>query len=234
MKKTVMGISVFDVKSIDEYWLRLEKDLENLLVRFLQGKHEFGTSYRCSERVIQTSLAYSAQKIAQKEGFDTHKTKCICLAVGLCFPEFGSYGMAACENYIIRNNIPWDSTEIKIGAIELCITQSGGVVTPQLDEALHAYYENRTDIPEVNVSRYCQIKIKESRELMKNGMFAGEAISKIMDCAVKYFSVEKSIMISDDTDIDVPIEVQEKINAGLDDFIKYSGLPKGILEFIIG
>lgn len=233
MKETIMGISIFDVRSIDEYWLRLEKNLENYLEHFLHDKHEFGTSHMCSEGGIQTSLAYSAQKIAQEQGFDTHKTKCICLAVGLCFPDFGSYGMAACENYFMRNNIPWNSTEIKIGAIELCITESGGVVTPQLDEALHAYYENRTDIPEVNVARYCQIKIKESRELMKTGMFVREAISKVMDCTEKCFSVEESIMISNDTDIDVPIEVQEKINAGLDVFIKYSGLPRGILEFII-
>ena len=232
MEKTAMGISLYDVKSIDEYWLRLENNLELLLV-YLQDKHEYGTPYMCSERTIQRILADRAQKIAQKQGFDINKTKCICLAVGLCFPDFGSYGMSACENYMKRNNIPWNSVEIKIGAIEHCITQSGSIVTPQLDEGLHAYYENRTDIPEVNVARYCQIKIKESRELMKKGIFAGDAISKVMDCAEKCFSEEKSIMPCDDSDIDVPIEVQEKINADLDVFIKSSGLPEGIFEFII-
>lgn len=233
MEKTVMGIVAADVKSIDEYWLRCEKDLKNFLTHFLQAKHEFGTSYMCSESEIQLSLAHSAQKIAQKEGFHEHKTICICMASGLCFPEFGSYGMAACENYIIRNNIPWNSTEIKIGAIEHRISKFGGIVAPQLDEALHAYYENRTDIPEVNVARYCQIKLKESRELMKNGMPAGEAVSKIMNCAAEYFSEEKSIMISDGSAADIPIEVQQKIDTHLDDFIKYYGLPEGIFEFII-
>lgn len=34
-------------------------------------------------------------------------------------------------------------------------------------------------------------------------------------------------------DIDVPVEVQEKINVDLDDFIERDGLPKGIFNFII-
>ncbi len=227
MDKTVI---LMNVKSIDEYWSMLEKALEIELL-FLQHKHEFGTSPMCSEMGIQTALAYSAERIAQKKGFNTHKAKCICLAVGLCFPQFGSYGIAACENYLIKNNIPWDLTEIKIGAIEQHIYESGTIVTPQLDEALHAYYENRTNIPEVNVARYCQIAVKESRELMKSGMFAGQEITEVMDCAEKCFSVEKSIITSDNTDIDVPIEVQENVNAALDAFIEVDGLTKGIFEF---
>lgn len=40
MKETVLGIPVRDVRSIDGYWLRLEKNLENLLEHHLQGKHK--------------------------------------------------------------------------------------------------------------------------------------------------------------------------------------------------
>lgn len=233
MEKTAMGISVFAVKDVEAYWYRLEQSLEVLIHR-LQAKHEYGTPYMCSERGIQTSLACYAHAIALAQGFDARKAKCICLAAGLCFPVFGSCGMAACENYLLKNNIPFDKKELKIGAIEHCIYEYGSVVTPQLDEALHAYYENRTDIPEVNVARYCQIKIKESRELMKTGMLAGEAISKVMDRAEKCFSVEASlIMMGDDANDDVPIEVQEKINADLDGFIEWDGLPEGILNYII-
>lgn len=233
MEKTIMGIPIFAVKDTEAYWCSLEHSLE-ILVHYLQDKHEYGTSYMCSESGIQNSLAYYAHAIAIVQGFDAHKAKCICLAVGLCFPEFGSFGMAACENYLLKNSIPFDMKEIKIGAIEHCIYESGSIVTPQLNEALHAYYENRTDIPEVNVARYCQIKIKESRKLMKKGMFVGKAISEVMDCAEKCFSVKKSIMtIDNDADIDVPIEVQEKINVYLDDFIEWDGLPEGIFNFII-
>lgn len=179
-----MGIPIFAVKDTEVYWLRLEHSLE-ILVHYLQDKHEYGMSYMGSESGIQISLAYYAHAIATAQGFDAHKAKCICLAVGLCFPDFGSFGMAACENYLLKNSILFDMKEIKIGAIEHCIYENGSIVTPQLNEALHAYYENRTDIPEVNVARYCQIKIKESRKLMKNGMLVGEAISEVMDCAEK-------------------------------------------------
>ena len=105
--------------------------------------------------------------------------------------------------------------------------------TPQLDGMLHAYYENRTDFPEVNVARYCQIRIQESRMLMKKGVSASKAISKIMNYAEKNFSMEKSILIKNDARIDVPIEIQEKINKDLDCFINYLGLPDGIFKFLI-
>ena len=232
MKESIMGIHLFNVKSIDEYWLHLEKNLEFLLP-CLQNKHEYGTSHLCSERGIQQALAFSAQRIAEENGLNMHKTVCICLAVGLCFPEYGSYGMAAYENYIRGKNIPWNIEELKIGAIESCITQSGSVVTPQLDGMLHTYYENRTDIPEVNVARYCQIRIQESRTLMKKGISASESIFKIMNFAEKNFSVEKSIFIKNNTRIDVPIEIQEKVNKDLDCFINYLGLPDGIFKFLI-
>ena len=88
--------------------------------------------------------------------------------------------MAAYEKYIKEKQYPWNITEIKIGAIKNLINGSGSIVTPQLDEALHAYYKNRTDIPEVNIARYCQIQIDKSRDLMKEGVRAGEAILKIM------------------------------------------------------
>ena len=84
----------------------------------------------------------------------------------------------------------------------------------------------------MNIARYCQNKIMESRELMKEGMFAGEAISTVMDCAEDSFSAEKSIMINASTNIIVPNEVQERVDKILDDFIEFYGLPEGIFEYI--
>ena len=75
MKESIMGIHLFNVKSIDEYWLHLEKSLEFLLP-CLQNKHEYGTSHLCSERGIQQALAYSAQRIAEVNGLNMHKTVC--------------------------------------------------------------------------------------------------------------------------------------------------------------
>lgn len=112
---------MYQVKSLDEYWVRLEKSLHSML-KYLQPKHEYGTSGMCSEYGIQVVLAHSARRIAEKQGIDVHKTCCICMAVGLCFPPFGSYGMTACEKYIKNNNIPYSITDIKIGAIELAIS----------------------------------------------------------------------------------------------------------------
>lgn len=67
---------------------------------------------------------------------------------------------------------------------------------------------------------------------MKNGASADEAIAKAMDGMTECFSAEKSIMASG-AEIDVPTEVQEKINADLDDFIEHCGLPKGIFEWLV-
>ena len=117
------GTSIYQAKFLDEYWERLEKSLD-LMLSYLRRKHEYGTSSMCSEYGIQVALTYSARRIAEKQGIDVHKTCCICMAVGLCFPPFGSYGMAVCEKYIKNNNIPYSIKDIKIGAIEWAISRS--------------------------------------------------------------------------------------------------------------
>lgn len=53
-------------------------------------------------------------------------------------------------------------TKLRIYAIEWRLFQDGIIITPELDDMLHAYYENRMDIQEVNVARYCQIQIAKS------------------------------------------------------------------------
>ena len=113
MDETKMGITLYDVKSIDKYWVSLEKDLE-IMLQWLQRRHECGTSAMCSERGIQQSLVHYALNIAQKHGFDTEKTQCVCMAVGLCFPMYGSYGIVALENYMKSHNIKYDTIELKI------------------------------------------------------------------------------------------------------------------------
>ena len=228
--ENIFGIHLYQVKSLDEYWVRLEKNLEFQLP-FLKSKHEYGTSYMCSEYGIQLALVHSAKRIAEKQKIDVHKAACICMAAGLCFPPCGSCGMAACEKYIKDHAIPWSINDIKIGAIEYGIRDAGSAITPELDEALRAYYENDTSIPEVNVARYCQCKLKESRAMMKNGMSATESMQSVMDEAEKSFSAERSVISADD--IEIPKEVQEKVNEDLKEFTAFSGMPKGIFEYII-
>lgn len=227
---SIDGIHIYPVKSIDEYWIRLEKDLE-LLLSYLKNKHEYGTTTMCSEYGIQLALPYLAEKIAKKLNIDVHKTKCICMAVGLCFPQFGSYGLLACEKYIMEHTIALSKNDMKIGAIEACISDAGAVITPQLEEALYAYFENSTAIMEVNVARYCQCKANESRLLMKKGLSATESIQKSIQNAEENFSVESSIIMEDEN-IAIPQEMQEKVNKELDDFIKWCGMPNGIFMFI--
>ena len=227
---SISGIKIYQVKSIDEYWCRLENSLE-LLMSYLKSKHEYGTSSLCSEYGVQLSLAHCAAEIAKKQNINVHKTKCICMAVGLCFPKFGSYGMAACKKYIKEKNIPLCTSELKIGAIEWCINNSGSAITSELDEALHAYYANSTEISEVNVARFCQIKAKKCRTLMRKGIPAGESMQNILCEAEEAFSVEGSIMLDDDY-IEIPDEIQDKVQKDLDELIEWDGVPNGIYEFI--
>ena len=109
---------------------------------------------------------------------------------------------------------------------------NGLIVTPELDEALHSYYENQTNIPEENIVRYCQMQILKARNLMQTGIPAGKAITEIMSIAENEYSTEKSKMVVGDTDSDVPLEVQCRINQLLDEFIEFDGVPQGILEVI--
>ena len=228
---SIGGINIYHVKSIDDYWTMLEKSLEYTLPHFLSRKHEYGTSIMCSEYGIQLSLLYSAERIAEKQKINLHKTRCICMATGLCFPEFGSYGMLAVEKYVTDHNIPLGKSELKIGAIETHISCSS-IVTPQLDEALYAYYENSIAIPEVNVARYCQLKAKELRSMMNNGLSANESFQTVMKSAEESFSSEQSVLPDDIVDVDIPIEVQEKVYKSIEEFIEWDGMPQGIFRYI--
>lgn len=226
-------IPIRAIFSLADYWPRLASDLETFLIRPLQYRHEYGTSKDCSERGIQLSLSAYAQEIAQRTtDADPNKTRCICLSVGLLFSEFGSVGMAAAENYMRERDIQFDSTQLKIAAIEHCITQAGRNITPQLDEALHAYFENRTDIPEVNIARYCQVKIAESRDLMKNGTPAGEAIASVIRLAAYTFSPASSLFPNIAPQTPIPAGVQKQVDIDLGEYISYYGLSDGVLKFL--
>lgn len=234
MEETKFGITLYNVTSPEEYWCRLERDLETYLVRLLQGKNEYGTSELCSERGVQAALVCSARSIARQQGLDPHKTACICLAVGLCFPPFGSYGLAACRNYLAQNGSLLPEPEWWIGAVEYVIDRDGTPVTPQLHAALCAYYANQTHDPEVNVARYCQRLLGECRQQMKDGAPAGEVLTAVTERAAAEFSLQASLLPQSEPPLSVPPEVQQQTDAALAEFIGFFGLPDGLFEYVTG
>ena len=114
-----MKTQIYNVRDINEYWERLDKELEILIMHMLRDRYEYGTDVMCSESGIQQSLAHYATKIAQNEGLNVVKTRCICQAIGLCFPEYGSIGLKIIKEYLADESI--DDVDIKtleIDAIE--------------------------------------------------------------------------------------------------------------------
>lgn len=217
-----MKIHIYKVRDINEYWERLDKDLEISILHMLRDRYEYGTGEMCSEAGIQQSLAHYATKIAQNEGLDVVKTRCICQAVGLCFPEHGSVGLKIIKEYLSDKNYDGiDINNLEIDTIEKKISDGGIPVTKELDDALHMYFNGVSEDAEVNVARYCHIKLQSARELMKKGVFAGEAITSIMEKAVteydrrKQYSFETTYCpIPEDVRLDMQNNVKEAFDWG--------------------
>ena len=217
-----MKTQIYNVRDINEYWERLDKELEILIMYMLRKRYEFGTSEMCSESGIQQSLVHYAAQIAQNEGLNVIKTRCICQAVGLCFPEYGSIGLQVIKEYLADESI--DDVDIKtleIDAIEKKIYDSGIPITTELDNALHMYFNGVSEDTEVNIARYCHIKLQCARERMKMGTFAGDAITSIMEKAVveydrsKLYSLETiSHCIPDEVRLDVQKNIKEALEWG--------------------
>ncbi len=217
-----MKTRIYNVKDINEYWERLDKELDILIRYMLRDRYEYGTGEMCSEAGIQQSLVYYASKIAQNEGLNVAKARCICQAVGLCFPEHGSAGLQIIKEYLANETIDGiDVNNLEIDAIEKKIYDSGISVAMELDEALHMYYNSFAENAEVNVARYCHIKLQSARELMKKGMFAGDAVTTVMEKAVveydsnKEYSLETiSHQIPDEVRLDVQKTIKEDLEWG--------------------
>lgn len=217
-----MKTQIYNVRDINEYWERLDKELEILIMHMLRDRYEYGTGVMCSESGIQQSLAHYATKIAQNEGLNVVKTRCICQAIGLCFPEYGSMGLKIIKEYLADESI--DDVDIKtleIDAIEKKIYDSGIPVTMELDEALHMYFNDLIEDNEVNVARYCHMKVQRARELMQQGMFAGDAITTVMKKAVVEYDGNKEYsletiphQIPDEVRLDVQKNIKEALEWG--------------------
>lgn len=83
------------------------------------------------------------------------------------------------------------------------------------------YFNGVSEDSEVNVARYCHIKLQSARELMKKGVFAGEAITSIMEKAVteydrrKQYSFETTYCpIPEDVRLEVENDVKEALSFG--------------------
>ena len=213
-------MDIMCVKDISKYWERRYHDTEQLLGN-LQRKHEFGTSIMCSEAGIQRSCSYYAGNIARKHGADHYKTVTICRLVGLCFPKYGEYGFAAIMQYFDNRGLYFMPENLRIYVIEQGLYNSGIPIPPELDKALHQYYDNDQTCLEVNIARACQIKIAESRELIKQGLPAGESIARIMKPFESEYLPNQSHFFYQEKKLEVPEHVKNEVFSDLDQFLDY-------------
>jgi uncharacterized protein YoaH (UPF0181 family) len=112
-------------------------------------------------------------------------------------------------------------TDLLINSIERELHSCGSGVTPELDHALHMYYENETDDLEVNIVRACQCKVKEARELMKQGVFAGQAITSVMEPFEKSYQPEDIYLYEEPQVIDIPEDVMKEIYSTIREFYTF-------------
>ena len=219
-----MKTPIYNVRDINEYWERLDKELEILIMHMLRNRYEFGTSEMCSESGIQQSLVHYAAQIAQNEGLNVIKTRCICQAVGLCFPEYGSIGLQVIKEYLADKAIDdVDINTLEIDAIEKKIYDSSISVTMELDEALHLYFDGSTEDAEVNVARFCHMKLQSARELMQMGMFAGDAITTVMEKATAEYdsNTEYSLEIISHQ---IPNQVRLAVEKNVKEALEWDGI----------
>ena len=62
-----MKTHIYNIRDIDEYWERLDKELDLLIRHMLRERYEYGTNEMCSEAGIQQSLVHYASKIAKNQ-----------------------------------------------------------------------------------------------------------------------------------------------------------------------
>ena len=219
-----MKTHIYNIRDIDEYWERLDKELDLLIRHMLRERYEYGTNELCSEAGIQQSLVHYASKIAKNEGFNVAKTRCICQAVGLCFPEYGSVGLQIIKEYLTNETIDSiDINNLEIDTIEKKIYDSGIPVAMELDEAIHNYFKGFGEDSEVNVARYCHLKLQHSRELMKKGMFAGDAITTIMEKAVVEYDRSKRYSLEIICN-HIPDEMRLAVQKNIEEALEWGGI----------
>lgn len=188
--------------------------------RSVQGKSEYGLGTMGSEAGFQFITLRKVQRLAKEQNLNVNKATAISYGVGNCFPPFGSVGMAAVKEYVRNRGLSVDNLEVY--AIEHELYRSDcKIITPELDEALHAYYENTCSIPEVNVVRYCQLLCRRARELAKQGMLAGEALNTAFKDYSSGYHPENGYELHEDANVDIPDDVRKHITDTIEMYIDY-------------
>ena len=207
------------VKDIDQYWQMLSDNL-TYLMQYLKGKAEYGSC--ASESGIQYIVLFTAEKIARESNLNVSLVSALCKAVTLCFPTRGFAELAVIKDFIKKNNLDIDLNILEIDTIEYIISDSGSIVTPELDNILHKYYSDDESIAEVNLVRFLQKYLNMNRNLLLGCSLSdsGHIVDEIMKSAkVEY---ETSYRLLPDTIASpVPQNIKDEIEENILECIEF-------------
>lgn len=227
-----MSVPKWNVKDLDQYWNRLSANL-SYLCRSLQGKAEYGSCV--SERGIQSSVLFTAEKIARELSMNVDIVSSLCQAVALCFPERGHAELSIIKEFIKKNNLNIALDTLELDAIEHCVYESGATVTPEFDIVLHKYYSDDETVREVNLVRFLQKYLNLNRNLLSACSFndSGEIIDGIMKQAKTEFETSYRLLPDPDA-VSVAQNIKDEIENKVHEFIEYykDDISKGIYEVI--
>lgn len=227
-----MSVPKMNVKDITQYWEILSGNL-SYLSRYLQDKAEYGSCV--SERGVQRIVLFTAERLARESNMNVNLVSALCQAVALCFPERGAAELSVIKEYIKNNDMNVVLDTLEIDAIEYIISQSGSIITPELDMMLHHYYSNDESVCEVNLVRFLQKYLNLNRRLLCECSLSdsGQVVDEIMKRAGEEYKI--SYRLLPDPSIPPVFEnIKREIEENLVQFIEFNkDIRTGIYDMMI-
>lgn len=191
----MVEVKKYDIKPehVDAYYKRLTRTLEFCVSRHLAGKAEAGTTR--SEKGYQLIAANTAGRLARALGCSEMKTKNLCMAVGMCFPQYGQEGFRAVKQYIADQHIDLELQMLEVTFAEYLIRKYRELVSTEFHEMLCAYFSGEEGPDEVRIVRFVQELIKDIKkaEVFYDG-YSGDLLYDVTQEAVEVSQKKKELM----------------------------------------
>lgn len=191
----MVEIKKYDIKPehVDSYYRRLNRTLEFCVSRHLAGKAEAGTSR--SERGYQLIAANTAGRLARVLDCSETKTQNLCMAVGICFPQYGQEGLRAVKQYIEDQHIDLNPQMLEVTLAEYQIRKYRELVSTEFHELLCAYFAGSEEPDEVRIVRFVQDLIRNVKKATAfyDG-YSGDLLYDVTQEAVEASQENKELM----------------------------------------
>ncbi|MDR0886096.1 MAG: hypothetical protein LBN22_07040 [Clostridiales Family XIII bacterium] len=115
----------------------------------LAAKSELGeeTAFSYTAHVVESSSISMAENL----GYDERKTEALARIRGICYPPYGTAGMAYIKELAARDDIVFSEGELNLAIAQACLAVTDEIVTDDLRMAIFQLYDS--DVPD------CESKI---------------------------------------------------------------------------